>query len=69
MQTVQALGLLHHRIQHRVSELSAFGVVALGPVASGASLLEDGAAEPEQLIKKELYPCRQLSRPSESHEA
>lgn len=49
MQAVTGLGLLAHDVEHRVDELSALGVVTLGPVVSGTSLTEDKVVGAEDL--------------------
>ena len=49
LQTVAALGLLADHIEHRVDELSALGVVALGPVVSGTALTEHEVVWSEDL--------------------
>ena len=41
LQTVAALGLLSDHVENRVNELSALGVVALGPVVAGPTLTEN----------------------------
>eukprot|EP00955_Chlamydomonas_euryale_P057706 356874-Chlamydomonas_euryale.AAC.1 len=41
LQAVTRLGLLAHDVQDRVNELSALGVVTLGPVVTGAGLAKD----------------------------
>ena len=40
LQTVAALGLLPHHVQHAVHQLGALGVVPLGPVVAGPGLPE-----------------------------
>eukprot|EP00962_Isochrysis_galbana_P009216 scaffold2575_cov101-Isochrysis_galbana.AAC.1 len=51
LETVAALGLLAHDVEHGVNELGALGVVALGPVVAGARLAEDKVVRAEDLAK------------------
>ena len=48
---VAGLGLLAHDVEHRVDELGAFRVVALGPVVARARLAEDEVVRAEELAE------------------
>ena len=49
LEAVAALGLLADDIEDGVDELSALGVVALGPVVTGARVAEDKVVRAEDL--------------------
>ena len=49
LEAVAVLALLAHDVEDRVDELGALGVVALGPVISGARLAENEVVRPEEL--------------------
>jgi hypothetical protein len=51
LEAVAVLGLLTHDVEHRVDELDALGVVALGPVVAGAELAEDEIDGAEDLAE------------------
>lgn len=49
LQAVAVLGLFPHNVEHRVDQLSSFGVVTLGPVVPGTGLAEHEVVRPEDL--------------------
>ena len=51
LQTVAALGLLPHHVQHAVHQLGALGVVPLGPVVAGPGLPEHEVVGAEDLTE------------------
>jgi hypothetical protein len=51
LEAVARLGLLADDVEHGVDHLSAFGVVALGPVVAGTRLAEDKVVGAEELAK------------------
>ena len=52
LEAVARLGLLADNVEDRVNELGALGVVALGPVVSGAGLAEDEVVGAEDLPER-----------------
>lgn len=48
LEAIAPLGLLPDDVEDRVDELRALGVMALGPVVSGAGLTEDEVVGPEK---------------------
>ena len=52
LQAIAALSLLPGDVEDGVDELSALGVVALGPVVSGSGLSEDEVVGPEELSER-----------------
>ena len=51
LEAVAGLGLLADHVEDRVDELGALGVVALGPVVTGAGLAEDEVVRAEKLAE------------------
>merc|ERR1711934_925170 len=51
LEAIARLSLLADDIEHRIDELSALGVVSLGPIVSGASLSEDKVVGAEELTE------------------
>jgi len=52
LQTVAALRLLAHNVEHRVNQLGALRVVTLGPVVAGAALTEHEVVRPKDLTER-----------------
>lgn len=51
LQTITALGLFPNYVQHGIHKLSAFRIMSLGPVVSGATLSKDKVVGAEELSK------------------
>ncbi len=49
LETVAALSLTAHNIEHLINKLSTLGVMSLGPVVSGTALAEDEVVRTEEL--------------------